>query len=1575
MRYRGVRSVTRRRSDCKLGLLCTALLLFATILAEFPSRPGSALAQTASNPFVLGWSSAESARSKCAAWGDVDGDGDLDLAIGTDGDGIGVYRNDGGTLTSSLIWSSTENDANFSVAWGDLDGDGDLDLAVGNFGQNRLYRNDGGTLTNSAVWSSAESHFTTSIAWGDLDGDGDLDLAVGNHDIAVQVYRNDGGMLTSSAVWSSAETDDTHSVAWGDVDGDGDLDLATGNFGKPNRLYRNDNGILASSAAWSSTESDSTMSVAWGDVDSDGDLDLAVSNSGQPNALYRNDNGVLSARAVWTSAETDDGSSVAWGDVDADGDLDLAVANYRHFTRLYSNIGGTLTSSAVWSSAETDATTSVAWGDVEGDGHLDLVVSNYYDPNRLYRNMGGVLTSSAIWSSAETDGASSVAWGDVDGDGDLDLAVGSSFGPAQLYRNDGGTLTSGVVWSSTEIDSIKSVAWGDVDGDGDLDLAVGNFGSPTRLYRNDGGTLTDSAVWSSAESDSTMSIAWGDVDGDGDLDLAAGSNGGPTRLYRSDAGILATSATWFSIEIDTTTSVAWGDVDSDGDLDLVVGNYGASNRLYRNDGGMLTSSAVWSSTEIDDTNSVALGDVDGDGDLDLAVGNDGQPNRLYRNDGSMLGIHAAWSSNESEFTHSVAWGDVNGDGHLDLVVGNNLVDPNRLYRNDRGTLMASAVWFSAETDGTTSVAWGDVDGDGDLDLAVANQFGSTRLYRNGVAGAARLSYNSPRISVTRPGPSAAADFFASSTILQQPTIAISYTLSDPEGDPVRFIRAFYSPNGGGNWFPATAAAATPTTNLAAAPSGTTHTFTWQADADLIKNDNVTFRIEAYPSFRDPGSYQRPYAASQTFPFRVQPATWYAKVVDPTGTPIPNALVYYQGQPAHQPDGTPRTSDRAGLLKLDPLSSGQSLVVLAPQQTQPSIRAAHDGWAYRTTLTNLSWATDGSPHSFTISQAGEQRLLVQPSSPLILFNLVVSVEWDATDAYLQQLARALRGASAYLFDLTDGQLAFGQVTLYENAEHWADADIQVATNNIVRPHAYVGGLTGADTAHVMRVGRAWDGQSGNQGEWDQPDGYRTLAHEFGHYALGLYDEYFGYEFDAQGRLLGEHDASCTGPANRNPASDATNASAMDYQYTSSELAMQGAPGLWTKGCEATAQWQLNRNPSTGAGESDWDTLVRRFGDTSGTPPRWRFTTPGERGGVLAGPAAEQWPAALPRWPEVLVQPSGGSLAPRQLTVQGPQGSVKVAVVALYKQNGRVLGQGFTDAQGQLTLYGATTGDTVRAATLDGGLAGSVVVGSAAALTLQLTPVQGLMLQSASQTGIPHLRIIAEPSPDPQQIELTVVLEQFGAAADPSVLVSVPGSSVGQTPLMHYSPSKGTWEGQLQFSASARGTGRVQVAAASGAQLVRLQTTYRLQQVRNDAVQDVYADDGNLSLHLAAGSLPGKDAYLVVMPPGALPGSAPSGRELVGNVYDLSGSGALVQLERPGVLTLHYDRELVGAAGVPAGVALYRWVPSSANWQAVASELEEGQQGVVAPVQALGTYALFAPSTSQHIFLPIVRNAGR
>jgi len=161
------------------------------------------------------------------------------------------------------------------------------------------------------------------------------------------------------------------------------------------------------------------------------------------------------------------------------------------------------------------------------------------------------------------------------------------------------------------------------------------------------------------------------------------------------------------------------------------------------------------------------------------------------------------------------------------------------------------------------------------------------------------------------------------------------------------------------------------------------------------------------------------------------------------------------------------------------------------------------------------------------------------------------------------------------------------------------------------------------------------------------------------------------------------------------------------------------------------------------------------------------------------------------------------------------------------------------------------------------------------------------------------------------------------------------------------------------------------------LVRLHVTYRLQQVLNSKSSDVHASDGNVSLHLDPGSLPGNSAYLAIMPPGAAPGPLPEGWVLVGDPYDVPASGAVVALEKPAVLKLRYDTMLLLPSLALDQLAIHRWDPNDGTWHPVPGTVDAGQQAVSAPITTLGPYALLAQeATSERVFLPVVlRNSWR
>ncbi|MBN2004490.1 MAG: VCBS repeat-containing protein [Anaerolineae bacterium] len=1151
------------------------------------------------------------------AWGDADGDDDLDLAAGYSDEGNKLYRNDGGVLQATAVWTSTETDQTMDVAWGDVNGDGDLDLAVANLDAPvKVYFNAGATLQTDAGWTAPVTKTSRSVAWGDVDGDGDLDLAVGNEAAPNQVYLNDGGDLGMEVDWASEDRDDTRDVAWGDVNGDGNLDLAAANTSL-DKLYLNDGNALDTDSAWQAPNQANwrVQSMAWGDVDGDNDLDLVTGALGHTQ-LYLNANGTLEITPTWTASGYGNTLGVAWGDVDGDGDLDLATCTPGS-VYVYLNEGGALQPDPAWESQGYQYANAIAWGDVDGDGDLDLALATEIDhPNRIYYNVGGSLQHTPGWESAETGISKNLAWGDVDGDGDLDLAFSNENTPVQLYVNVEGRLTD-VGWLSDEVKQATSLTWGDVDGDGDLDLAVGNLSAPNQVYFNTGGRLQTDAGWASADTDDTYSIAWGDMDNDGDLDLVAGNLNTPSKVYTNEGGNLQPNATWISEGVTQTSTIAVGDVNNDGRLDLALGGI-VDSRIYLGRHNAQSPRQIPMSS------------------LTLAMA--GGPTETFSHTVTALAPANFYA------VPAIRQGTVRVSYTLAIPAGTQMGWVQGYYSTDGGGKWQVAVADTQTitrnlTAGEHTYTW---------DVLKSGLFGQSdnvvfRLraypFTQGNTGAITATYRyTAAVAGPYQQPYLAAQTFpfrvrgsqvrvisgtlpvSNAFVMRQTKGQLKATsYSDFNGEPFRTDALGYLQGRGqlqvGDQLVAlapvgTAGATTPV--LAEGFEGSfppTGWITYQTGTPDIPG--WTLQVYGAKSGRQCAKHDEYETAGYSISWLVMP-----RITVPTDGELsfwqhdqyPDGDYYaYHGVWISAGNPDPQAGDYVELWSGDTGENWQeqrvNLSAYAGRQAYLAFRYEGDyadQWfiddvtveregtvtrydLYHTSATPIS--TGLTP--YTVTALGVQTLTVSPANPLILFNLDVSLEWDARQdtLFLNQLKFDLQRASELLYDATNGQAAFGKLAIYHDKAHWSSAALQIHASNALIPNADVGGIVTAKTTRTIsdnpyavpgqtlpytitylpgavRLGTVWSRYGEAEGIPGE-DWPRALVHELGHYLFYLYDNYMGLN-DA-GALI--------------PAPTCGN-SLMGNPYASNEY--RSAAG-WAADCGNTLSARRN-------GGSDWDTLT-------------------------------------------------------------------------------------------------------------------------------------------------------------------------------------------------------------------------------------------------------------------------------------------------------------------------------------------------------------------------------------------------
>ena len=1117
------------------------------------------------------------------ATGDMDGDGDLDIVTGNEVffSRNTIYFNDGtGNFPTQHFFGREEFTGIHDLVLADMDGDGDLDIvAAGNV--NAVYVNDGSGTSFTEQTFGPTGDSSSRIAVGDIDGDSDFDIIANDKTI----YLNDGtGQFpVEQSLPGPLGSGD---VVIGDIDGDSDLDIITGEY----IVYLND-GIGTFSALPSFAPQTSALAthLVLGDMGDDGDLDLiALDETDRLSAFYINDgSGVFERVRGFTSVGLKPHSITA-GDINSDGRIDLVVG-YESEDVVYFNGGGHFSNSQFFGPG--DRTYAVALGDLDVDGDLDIVTATGLQ-GQLYFNQEspGFLRDTPIGEEDNT--ASDIVLGDLNNDTYLDMVVGS-LSQNRLYFNDGnGGFLSALPFGPSASDT-RDIAIGDIDGDADLDIITSSDPSESMIYTNAGnGTFP---VGVPLDNQFVGDVVLGDIDNDQDLDIVAGNR----TIYLNDGAGRFPDTLSFDPdgEIIVIKQLVLGDLDNDGDLDIVTasGSLMATSYVLLNDGE--DGFSITPLFDLVNAQDVALGDVDGDGDLDIVGG--GVTSAVFLNDGNG-NFPVKRSLTSANFTESsVAVGDMDGDGDLDIVLGREEQEFSQLtsdlsfvYRNDGNGNFPARVPFGPESiSSEKNIALGDINSDGTLDIV---NMGKLRpglpfrpvYHRNTLGLSNGLPNDPPRVVISRPGNVPDADFFSTPELLgeSEQVISVPYTLSDPEGDEIRMIKAFYSLDGSGNWIPAVAAAGTETTNLAAGVDGTDHVFTW----DLFKSgvfgqaDNVVFRIEAYPGIRPnrnamPALYQHTYIASTTFPFRVRGTQVRVQSTDETA--VSGALVYrlpagsIEGAERYaRNNGIPFRTDGQGFLQgRGVINPGDTLIALAP------VAATETYSLYHTNATPTPVSIDVDP----ITTPGVQNLTVSSDHPLVLFNLDLSLEWDARNdsQYLARLEEDLQRTSAMLYDLTDGQAALGDITIFHDRENWNTAHIRIYATNRLRPNANQGGIVSgilSETVSIngrtstviyepgqIRMGAVWNRYGEADGTIGE-DWPRTLAHELGHFALFLDDNYLG--IDENGLLTPVQ--TCPG--------------AMTDPYIDNNSELHPLNG-WLTRCSQTLSQQIT-------GRSDWETII-------------------------------------------------------------------------------------------------------------------------------------------------------------------------------------------------------------------------------------------------------------------------------------------------------------------------------------------------------------------------------------------------
>ena len=150
--------------------------------------------------------------------------------------------------------------------------------------------------------------------------------------------------------------------------------------------------------------------------------------------------------------------------------------------------------------------------------------------------------------------------------------------------------------------------------------------------------------------------------------------------------------------------------------------------------------------------------------------------------------------------------------------------------------------------------------------------------------------------------------------------------------------------------------------------------------------------------------------------------------------------------------------------------------------------------------HIAAVLSGLTFSAIAAQHQNTRIHYDATANANVIDLVMSIDWDfeapptgLDKSFLEQI---LRQSSQSLYTMTEGRQMLGKVFIYKNSQFMNNTDIQYLQAN-GRANAHIAGITTCGSCTIQMF--AGTGESAAEHG-------KTVAHEFGHYMHGLYDEY-------------------------------------------------------------------------------------------------------------------------------------------------------------------------------------------------------------------------------------------------------------------------------------------------------------------------------------------------------------------------------------------------------------------------------------------------------------------------------------